>query len=215
MKTKLALFVFILFVAISSCKKDEDPIPPVVTPTQTFQLTNTIGSYWVYSITQIDSTGAETPSSLLDSVYVIGDTSINGSTYVHYHGTYFGSPQDWMIRDSSNFIVNHYGDVLYNRAGFTDTVQTADNGTYITYSMTAPGLTPITVPAVTADCYDRQVHYYMSNGTPFTVCDSSWINHTYYDSNTGEQLLGQLALLNQLQSECKYRERRLLRRHVE
>jgi len=47
---------------------------------------------------------------------VVGDTIINGQTFTHYEGTYFGNPNllDKFSRDSSGYIVNVNGNIKYS-----------------------------------------------------------------------------------------------------
>lgn len=198
-------------VTLVSCKKEQDPSPIVPESSQpTFSFQSQPGSYWVYLVYKIDTTGTETLLSYRDSVYVMNDSIINGQSYKHYRGTWLGNTGDLLMRDSSGFIVNPFGNILYNYIGYTDTVSSHNDGIFTSYGMTASGTFSITTPAITSTCLDHQIHFYQSNGTTMSPCDSVWIKHDYYNVNTGEELISYYALSAQLDQNCTYMERRLV-----
>lgn len=211
MKNVLIACFALGIVTLVSCKKEEDPAPSVPEqPQSTFSFQNEPGSYWVYLTYRVDTTGGETMLPYRDSVYVMDDSTINGKNYIHYKGTWLGNQKDLLMRDSSGFIVNQFGKILYNYLGYTDTVSSYNDGNYISFGMTASGTATITTPAISLDCIDHQVHFYKSNGLYMSACDSVWIKHNYYNIHTGEEVIAQYSLSAELEQACKYWERRLV-----
>lgn len=215
----VSIVILILFpVFIFSCKKEDEPEPTPVDESQpVFHLENQEGSYFVYLVYEIDSTSNEIQiTSFRDSVYIVNnDSVINGNSYVHYEGTWFGIHKNVFIRDSSGFLINQNGSILYNYINYTDTTSSYSNSTQFIFSLTASGTSTLNTVAGTFSVIDHQLHYYNSDGTPFTACDSFWVQHTYYSVNGGEEIITQTAFISPLQYQCKYLERRLHFLHLE
>jgi hypothetical protein len=218
MKSVTTAFLLFFSLFIISCKKEANPIPTTVDESQpVFHLENQEGSYFVYLVYEVDSLDNETQiTSFRDSVYIVNsDSVINGNAYVHYEGTWFGIHKNVFIRDSSGFMVNQYGSILFNYINYTDTTSSYSNATQFIFSLTASGTSTLNTAAGTFPVIDHQLHYYNSDGTPFTVCDSFWVQHTYYSVNGGEEIITQTAFISPLQNQCKYLERRLEFLHLE
>lgn len=110
MKNQAFLFLAFTVFAFACKDKDDDttsnPLP--IAATDYFPLTQ--GSYWIYQWYKIDSQGnAEIWASYLDSIYVSGDSIINGITYAKVEGTYIKTPITYFYRDSSGFLVDENG----------------------------------------------------------------------------------------------------------
>ncbi len=217
MKRYLLCGLLSAIVAFTSCKKEEavDPTYHNDSSESPYTLVSTSGSWWVYQWYSIDSTGTPTSMTQRDSVYIVGDTAINGNTYIHAEGTYLGSPRSSYYRDSSGYIVNSLGNTRYNYVNIGDTIYTQvdGGGFYTSHWFTAPETT-ISVPAGTFDTHDFQGHFYSQDGSYFTACDSSWIQHSYYADGIGE-IASQTAYLTQITNYCTYMERRLVSYHIE
>ncbi len=152
------LFVLMSMVLFLACKKEnndnQDEIPvPDYTPLL-------IGSYWIYDHYKIDSLGNETQLTYSDSVRVDRDTLIRGNTYYILTGTNYPVNNQYgivsMLRDSSDYLVNHLGKRLFSSENFTDilyqTNSIVDQDTLFTssYKMEDP-VDPVVVPAGTFD----------------------------------------------------------------
>jgi len=161
------LFVFMSMVLFLACKKEnkdnQDEIPgPDYTPLL-------IGSYWVYDHYEIDTLGNETKLSYSDSVRVDRDTLIRGNTYYVLTGTNHPVHSQYgivsILRDSSDYLVNHLGSILFSSENFTDilyqTNSIVDQDTLYTssYKMEKP-VNPVVVPAGTFDVlnYKGTIH---------------------------------------------------------
>jgi len=104
MKPYLLIFSA-LFIA--SCSTDDASINPgVADPTTKEYYPLTVGSYWVYDVYEADTSWTKLTLLQTDSVVVIKDTVINGSTYVLVRRSFFG---DTFYRDSSGIIVQGDG----------------------------------------------------------------------------------------------------------
>jgi hypothetical protein len=183
----VALPLFIL-----SCKK-KDKKPETTNPASAYVHPHTEGSYWVYHWTNIDSLGNETPTSMVDSVFITGDSVVNGHTYVVYEGTYLGGqPYVWLERDSSGYIVSPGGQILYN---YVEDDLVLGTSTDDFYDKTAKMGTnaSVTLPLGTFSVHDLQLILTRSTGStlPFatgvnTCGDESTTLHNYYVSGIGK-----------------------------
>jgi hypothetical protein len=203
--------IFALLVAGAvSCKKEPHDCPePTPEPTPSTPSTAPFtmlkpGNYWVYEQVKVDPNGTETLMQL-DSMYVSGDTIVNGKTYANFHGGVFWSG---LMRDSSGFLVNEYGSILFTNAVVGTPVRYESLGSSLGY-VEFKTLTPrpsITVPAGTfANTYDWQNTYFVE--PPF---QSPRHMHHYYAENIGRVKFQFFYL-----SSPSVIEMRLLRYHVQ
>lgn len=212
-KMKL-LIVLVIVATIASCRKDDEITPQneAIELHPVFHLENNTGSYWLYEWFEIDSLGNETSLQTIDSVYVVGDSVISGNVYTHYSGTYQGNQTDRIIRDSSGYIVTSLGNIQYSRVNFTDTLHYTEDigGNMKSYWFTKKLNNDVVTPSGSYQVYDMQGHFYSLDGTPFTSCDSLWIQHKMYHDLSGVEIISQTAFVSQLQNNCTYLERRLI-----
>lgn len=194
-----------------SCRKDptipEPYFPPEV------NLVSTVGSWWKYENYYIDSLGQATATGIIDTIFVVGDSIINGNTYIHLSGTSFGFTTYKFIRDSLTYIVNSDDQILCSYENFGDTTSVFTSIPYKAYGMTKKPNAPLVVPAGTFDVYDQQFHYYNNNGTPFTACDTMWIKHEYFSDGIGV-IVSQTAFVTPLVLYCQYIEQRLVEYYI-
>jgi hypothetical protein len=119
MRKFIALIMAVAF--LSSCKKEEDSI------TKFSYLPLNIGNYWIYQEFMIDTSGNETANSIIDSAIINRDTIINRKKYYVLEGNY-PYPNRYqrgiieILRDSSGYIVNQKGTVLFAENNFKDTI---------------------------------------------------------------------------------------------
>lgn len=167
---KKALFVFAVVALIASCKKDKSiPYDNDTPPPQNTNFTPmTIGSYWVYEYSSTDTNNITTINGT-DTVRVVQDSIINGNTYRMFKGnlSYACSTCYFFRRDSSGYLVNQNGRIMFSATNFTDTlyIDTTQPLLYTAnYKMIAD--TSITVPAGTFSTYDYRGHVYITNPNP-------------------------------------------------
>lgn len=182
MKTMILLFSVTLFF-FASCKKEKTEENTPVTPNY-YQLKT--GNYWVYEKHLIDSTGADSLMTGLDSMIIAGDSIISGNVYYVFKGKMFPKPvtQDsivCLLRDSSGYLVDEHGSILFSTTNYTDTLNSQTYpGIFHAWSMMKHVETAITVPAGVFQVEDmettiillypstmgtRYLHNYFANGT--------------------------------------------------
>jgi hypothetical protein len=155
------------------------------------------GNYWVYRLSNVDTLGVETITDSYDSVYVSGDTTINGNVFTKKYHTW--SPYSYTpdcLRDSSNYLVSPNGRKMFSPVNFSDTLiksynvisytdtTTLDDDTlfFYFYKMSDKGMS-LTVPAgtfITMDFKGTYIPYGSYANTLKTIyC------HNYYAKNIG------------------------------
>lgn len=205
---KPALLVLAL-IAFSACKKEKTTMLSTTSTKDYYPMS--VGSYWIYERTQIDTNGVETPTlQPNDSVYVSRDTVINGETYAVFVGAMWWSPmQESYMRDSAGYILSSSGSVLdlTNLYGILDFQHDSAHMWNVTTYVEHPS-DPITVPAGTFSVLDRVRRVDFLD--PNYYWDSSRYMHDYYAKGVG--LVREIAFYY-LASWCE--SRRLLRYHIE
>lgn len=119
------LFCLGLVVTLfASCAKD-DPTTSVAPVDKANYFPLQIGNYWIYEHFEIDSSGNETKRNSTDSVVISGDTVIGGNQY-YIMEDYAINGGMWestdYLRDSSGYIVNREGKIIFSADNFTDTL---------------------------------------------------------------------------------------------
>ena len=116
----------------SGCQKDDPQIiNPNIETSNSAYFPFTLGNYWYYDIYKvIDSTGMEESLNYTDTTKIIAEEMINGNTY-------FVIEQDSRLsqdnrkdtlyyRDSSGYIVNVDGDILFSSVDFNNILYSID-----------------------------------------------------------------------------------------
>lgn len=166
-------FVLATSIAISSCKKDEEPVTPMPEPVpqqtaSSFPITT--GSYWIYVHEQTDAAGNITMTGGTDSVYVEGDTIIGSHTYKKIRSVVLTTPNYMLwqtlqiVRDSAGYLVDPTG-AYVEHTNFTDTLRYDDIGPGIVnawYFMEHED-SSVTVPAGTFTTVDYKGHMYATD----------------------------------------------------
>ncbi|MDH4058408.1 MAG: hypothetical protein OEU76_06565 [Cyclobacteriaceae bacterium] len=153
------LLGIISLILISSCKKEPDVIEQPTTKSIDY-MPLTVGNFWVYENYSIDTLGNETVLTQRDSIVVDRDTIIGAHTYFILEGTSYPTVNDWgivdIVRDSSDYLVNEKGKILFSSSNFSDIlceevgIYDSDTLYTLTYQMeTVSG--SIIVPAGTFD----------------------------------------------------------------
>ena len=202
-------FPILFFITLSGCDK-ETTYPQL--SGKGMNLEHFIpGSWWKYEWNKVDgTTGEVTPMASNDSVYVKGDTVINGNTYIHLTGTYFsGTPFHRILRDSLAFLVDQSGAILFSLNPEPDTLKVAVSAEFTIHTITKKEAGEITIPAGTfSDLYERQNHYYRTDGSNW-ACGTHWVAIQYLKEGVGI-LYERTALLSELNTNCSYIERKLV-----
>jgi len=218
---KLFIICCIFFIALNSCKKDEEIInnPPVAA----IPVANTIdeftmfhaGNYWIYQTYKIDSNGVETLLPGTDSCYIAGDTIIGSYAYqiVHKYWLIFG---DKFLRDSSGFLIDQLSFRYLSTAISNDTFYVYDGNSpghiFTTYCIVKSLIASVTVPAGTFNNI-LDVGCYEYHHPPLDTTHNPLTTHTYFVKNVGK-ISEQYYFSAEWLFFNTVRERRLIRYHV-
>lgn len=215
--TNKVLIASLLIISFLSCKKetanpDEKPIGLT-----TEHYPTKAGSYFVYHWYSIDSNKVETPLSDVDTIYILGDTLLNGKTYTIYKESF---RQSWFKglafrRDSAGYIVDQNGKVLYSYVNFNDTFGSeTGNAPWVFHSKMINGQDKIQVPAGSFSAVERRMYCYNDQIIPLTACgDTVIVLGTYYAPALGEIKL-ETGYLQEIRWKCNRMERRLVTYHI-
>lgn len=209
MKTQIIIIAALM--AFVSCKKDKIEDPNSTPGTQLeFKTPKTVGSYWVYQRYQIDENGIETLLPEKDSIYVYGDTTINNLKYTIYKGNKFGQSNYTSIeRDSSGYIVNHKGGILYSYTKFNDTIDAGSAGQMWDWYTTMINNIQVEVPVGTFNAIESRETYFKSSGEPANNCgDEFFTLSKWYTKDIGK-IKAQYGYISEIMN-CKYKEARLI-----
>ncbi|MDX2360923.1 MAG: hypothetical protein QNK23_08965 [Crocinitomicaceae bacterium] len=215
MKNSILLLSLLTLVLIG-CNKEEiitEPEPFGFCGTaDPYSLPNQPDSYFVYHWTSIDSTGTESPMSLIDTTYIIGDTTINGNQFTVYWENFMGGQYNYSYkRDSLGYIVSPNGYIYYTYSDFgTPFNHSSQPGFWDQYSIALENPTPVTVPAGTFSTFIQQLHLYSPTGAAITDCGDSVVNFNYHYASGIGQISAQTEFFNLIQTACSYRERKLV-----
>ena len=145
-------------VLLFSCKK-ETVETPINNSSELKHAPLAIGNYWVYNNYQIDTAqGTEVLMNNNDSIVIAKDTLINTIKYFVRMGKSITNGNTFKvidcIRDSSGYLVNSSGLVLFAENNFTDTIYRwsipGNNSNYInSYSLMEVLNKPVSTPAGT------------------------------------------------------------------
>ncbi len=140
----------------------------------------------------IDSADNVTPLSQYDTIVALGDTSINGNMYMGFSRVGASIPNNdgpmiYHWRDSSGYIVDEVGRIVYSTLTTKDTLEQQNTGDHdITIVLVDKTNEPITVPAGTYNTYEKQYRWKKSDGSPVNECmDEEFTVFSNYTVNDG------------------------------
>lgn len=135
MKRVVLLVVIATMISVSCKKNDSENELKSVQTSDYMQLK--IGNYWVYEKYTIDSAGVENPVwGEADSSIITGDTMINDMKYFKKFSV--NNENMSFLRDSSGYLVNLEGEVLFSENDFSNIIRIDTVGpglAYIEYMM--------------------------------------------------------------------------------
>lgn len=196
------LFLILITIFIVQSCKDKDCEPTSTSPS--FKLVSGVGSYWLYDWYSVDTIGNE-KFLRTDSIYIAGDTTINGDIYIVKKGHGFNNNKVNYLRDSIGFVVNEEGDILWNKKS-TGVIRTLNQGEFsLEWSITSLS-SAIEVPAGKFRAIVRTTKACYNNGQPLTPCDTCQEEHAYFSEGIGV-VFERTAYLGNF--DCSYLEGRL------
>ncbi len=117
MKNFYLLLISLTMLFAFSCKKQKDVT--IDKSDETFTPMS-IGSYWVYDVSNIDTLGNST-FIRFDSTYIDSDTILNGKLYFVFKSSSSAFFTQF-LRDSARFLVDESGQRFFHPENFTDTL---------------------------------------------------------------------------------------------
>jgi hypothetical protein len=229
MNLRLA-FLALLTIVLFSCEKDDESEDCTSTQpsdggengsgngvgAETFEYVTSVGSYWVYEWYQVFYDGTEVLTDRVDSVYISGDTLINGENFIIRKGTWFptSTVRTTYERDSLGYIIGPGNKVRWSYNDFSNPLYTGDYepvwGFYVFMSDQQVAITP----AGPFIAVERQQRLFLSSGEPANSCGYQEINlSTYYVSAVG-RVLEQTGYSGPMQQCDYYHEARLIRYYI-
>ena len=209
---KYTFLIFAAALAVASCKKEKSNEDTPSVSDGAYVMPSTIGSYWVYEWSQVDSSGNVTPMNITDMVQITGTVFMNGHTYVKYEGNMMGNPTSWIHRDSSDCIVNPEGTIIYStQSGAFLMEYDFSNIFHRLFKMGNP--TTFTYNGSQISVLDKQEVVSNLDGTPINPCGMTQTFHNYFASGIGE-VRYETAYVSSLQGNCGILQRNLVNYHI-
>lgn len=204
---------------LSSCKKDkqEETTPPANNGGNTsakYALPITTGSWWVYEEVKLDSNFNYVSTYGVDSVYVSGDTVVNGITFKLFKSvTLSGNTlldyqyHNKLVRDSAGYLGDANGWFMLHD-NFTDTlkVDSFNASIYTAYYKMAHKDSIVSTPAGSFPTVDLKGDVYAVPGYPWAIPRH---NHRLFAHNVGE-----VKNITYFFSQPDYIERRLVSYYI-
>ncbi|MEZ4806277.1 MAG: hypothetical protein R2815_02225 [Flavobacteriales bacterium] len=168
--------LFVVLAALSTlaaCRQEDEeiaPLPPV--PTQSLDVAAfsqlATGNYWVYQKYSVDSADNVVSVLALDSIFIAGDSIVNGETYFVVHRNTLSPIWTELWRDSAGFVITADHEVVFCADPLDQLIYTEVEGpvgVLLDYTVHS---TPesITVPAGTYSTYKMQGEITSIGGFP-------------------------------------------------
>ncbi|MBL7944803.1 MAG: hypothetical protein JNN32_01990 [Flavobacteriales bacterium] len=166
--------VILVLSTLAACQPDEDevvaPLPPPAP--QNLEVTAfsnlAIGNYWIYQRYRVDSADNVASVLTVDSIFISGDSVVNGETYWKVHRNVMTPNWTYLWRDSAGYVVTEDHEVVFCADPMDQLIYTEVEGPvgvqldYTVYS------TPetITVEAGTFSAYRMQAEITSIGGFP-------------------------------------------------
>lgn len=199
---KVFVICITLFV-LQSCKDNDGDTRPSL---PSFKLVSSVGSYWLYEWYYIDTIGNE-KYLRTDSIYIAGDTTINGNTYIVMKGNGFNNNEVNYQRDSLGFVINSKGDILWDKSSTGIFRRLEESEISLEWSITSLS-SDIEVPAGKFRTIERTTKACYNSGQPLTHCDTCQKERAYFSEGLGVVFERTAYIVN---NDCSYLEGRLIR----
>ncbi len=224
MNHKLTIITIVAF-ALFSCSKDDSGGPTNENCGQagnnggggagdTFEMPSTEGSYWVYQWYRVPFEGEETILPRVDSVYVSGDSLIDGELFTVYKGSFFTSNYQMVSRDSSGYFIDPEGIVHFSYTNFLDTIDSGIHGNDWNWCLKMYDYQTIDVPAGPFIALEARNSVYLPSGEPINICGAEKVGLGYFYADGIGLVQAQLAFSGAIQACDHYEEARLVRYNI-
>jgi hypothetical protein len=103
---------------LAACQPDEDVVAPLPEPpTQNLNIAAfsnlAVGNYWIYQRYRVDSVDNVVDVLSVDSIFISGDSVVNGETYSVVRRNGFAAVQTTLWRDSAGCVITEDHEVLF------------------------------------------------------------------------------------------------------
>jgi len=198
------LAVTVLFV---SCQEEELIPEETLAPPQ--YLTWSEGDWWVYESSLYNYYQGDTVVTSVDTTFALADTAINGQLYRTLSRRLY-SGGNLYLRDSSGYVVEPAGHILYSYTNFTDTLLnllTPSGGGWFAQMVEDPAPT-ITPAGVFNTINFKSTHYHFT-----TACGDS----IYYSDRQFAEDIGLIRMTYHYSAPgpCSVHYRTLVDYHVQ
>lgn len=178
---KLTLLPLLALLFMQACKKDDTADEqPEAKPVDYFYPMK-VGSYWIY-----ETLNTQNSDVALDTIKVLGDTSVNGRTYYRFNklsfDNYIVPEAEYLLADSSGFIVDPSGFIYDINTGIKDTVSYDSGPSYDMVIRTGNRDTLVSVPAGNFHTLETIMDMYYTNMAPPVGINP---RHSYYYTAKG------------------------------
>ena len=165
----------------ASCKKEEFIPEQILVPPQ--YLSWTTGDWWAYEWATYNYNIGDTTVHSADTTFALADTVINGETFrTLSQGIYPWNTGNMYMRDSTGYVIDNNGNIIFSYVNFTDTFQNhlVPGGGWFT-QMVVDSL-PTVVPAGSFNTIN-----YRATNRYFTVAcgDSVYYSNRQFAENIG------------------------------
>ncbi|MEQ8519426.1 MAG: hypothetical protein RLN79_02690 [Cytophagales bacterium] len=184
---KYISIIFLLFFV--NCKKEENSISPQ-TNEPVFAIPTSEDSYWIYEWYSVYDDSIEIKRNEVDTINIIGDTTIRGQVYTILDFSYFGNTSIKYRRDSSGYLINQNGIVEFEYLLSDDTLNTGfEDFVGYWYTKMSADTSTIELTSGNYNCIELEKFFYDPSITPFTTCGQEYYKTSkFYCSGIGEVL---------------------------
>lgn len=127
------LFILTIMATLAACQRDDEALPPSQPPqgmdVAAFSELSP-GNYWIYQKYKVDSTDQVLETLFVDSIFVTGDTILNGETFAVIRRSMDGAPPGlpYFWRDSADCLITSDHRVLFCADPLDQVIYTLDQG---------------------------------------------------------------------------------------
>lgn len=110
--------VLLSLSTLAACQREDEVVAPLPEPpTQSLEIEAfsnlAVGNYWVYQRYRVDSIDNVAQVLGLDSLFISGDSMVNGETYYVVHRNVIAPQWTYLWRDSAGYMVTPEHEVVF------------------------------------------------------------------------------------------------------
>ncbi|MFK7756239.1 MAG: hypothetical protein AB8B53_04825 [Flavobacteriales bacterium] len=225
---RLLILTLALLFLVTSCSKDKD-VEELCRTTEdentggsgsdsntNFSFPNAAGTYWVYDYFKVDSLENRTPAFERDTVWLLGNTIVEGVVYQQYSNLHMLTSGISLRRETFGNVVDENGTVIYSTDMFNvefsqDSVEYLQNE-YLLFHSIMKDETNLTlnVPYGNFNCINRETVFYYPDFSVLSLCGDTEIVMDYYLADGIGEVKQTITFVNMFTEDCAYFERVLV-----